>query len=176
MSAVTIYVPCDAAALSIGAEEVAAAISKECSARGIELQLIRNGSRGACWLEPLVEVVTPQGRVAYGPVTAADVPSLFAADFLNGKGHQFFLGPTAEIPWFASQQRLTFARVGIVDPASVADFVANGGYQGLRRALSMTPKNIVQAVLDSGLRGRGGAAFPTGIKWKTFSDQPAERK
>jgi len=176
MSAVTIYVPCDAAALSIGAEEVAAAISKECSARGIELQLIRNGSRGACWLEPLVEVVTPQGRVAYGPVTAADVPSLFAADFLNGKGHQFFLGPTAEIPWFASQQRLTFARVGIVDPASVADFVANGGYQGLRRALSMTPKDIVQAVLDSGLRGRGGAAFPTGIKWKTVLDQAVEQK
>jgi formate dehydrogenase iron-sulfur subunit len=176
MSAVTVYVPCDAAALSIGAEEVANAISKECSARGIELQLIRNGSRGACWLEPLVEVVTAKGRVAYGPVTAAEVPGLFAADFLNGKHHARFLGPTDEIPWFASQQRLTFARVGIVDPASVADFVANGGYQGLRRALSMAPKDIVQAVLDSGLRGRGGAAFPTGIKWKTVLEQAVEQK
>ncbi|MBS0416543.1 MAG: formate dehydrogenase [Proteobacteria bacterium] len=176
MRAVTVYVPCDAAALSIGAEEVANAISKECSARGIELKLIRNGSRGACWLEPLVEVVTPVGRVAYGPVTAADVPGLFAADFLNGKGHPLFLGPTAEIPWLASQQRLTFARVGIVDPASVADFVANGGYQGLRRALSMAPQEIVQAILDSGLRGRGGAAFPTGIKWKTVLDQAVEQK
>jgi formate dehydrogenase iron-sulfur subunit len=176
MTAVTVYVPCDAAALSVGAEEVATAISAECAARGIELKLIRNGSRGACWLEPLVEVATAKGRVAYGPVTAADVPSLFAADFLNGKAHQLFLGRTDEIPWFASQQRLTFARVGIVDPGSVADYVANGGYQGLRRALSMTPQAIVQAVLDSGLRGRGGAAFPTGIKWKTVLEQMVEQK
>jgi formate dehydrogenase iron-sulfur subunit len=176
MTAVTVYVPRDAAALSVGAEEVAAAISQECTVRKIELKLIRNGSRGACWLEPLVEVVTPKGRVAYGPVSVGEVPSLFAADFLNGKEHPLFLGPTDEIPWFASQQRLTFARVGIVDPVSVADFVANGGYQGLRRALSMPPPAIVQAVLDSGLRGRGGAAFPTGIKWKTVLEQADEQK
>jgi formate dehydrogenase iron-sulfur subunit len=176
VTAATVYVPRDAAALSVGAEEVAAAIAKECSARGIELQLIRNGSRGACWLEPLVEVVTERGRVAYGPVTIADVPSLFAADFLNGREHPLSLGPTDAITWFASQQRLTFARVGIVDPASVADFVANGGYQGLRRALSMPAQAIVQAVLDSGLRGRGGAAFPTGIKWKTVLEQMTEQK
>src|SRR5882757_5060338 len=151
MTAVTVYVPRDAAALSIGAGEVAAAIAKESSARGIELKLIRNGSRGACWLEPLVEVVTANGRVAYGPVAVADVPSLFASDFLNGGAHPLFLGPTDAIAWFATQQRLTFARVGIVDPSSVADYVANGGYQGLRRALSMAPEAIVQAVLDSGL-------------------------
>src|SRR6266404_1864117 len=179
MSAATVYVPRDASALSIGAGEVAAAIAKESSARGIELKLIRNGSRGAFWLEPLVEVLVPAGlskngdqqRIAYGPVTAADVPSLFAADFLNGGAHPLGLGPTDAIAWFATQQRLTFARVGIVDPASVADYVAHGGYQGLRRALSMAPEAIVQAVLDSGLRGRGGAAFPTGIKWKTVLDQ-----
>ena len=176
MTAVTVYVPRDAAALSIGAGEVAAAIAKESSARGIELKLIRNGSRGACWLEPLVEVVTAAGRVAYGPVTVADVPSLFASDFLNGGAHPLFLGPTDAIAWFAGQQRLTFARVGIVDPASLADYVANGGYQGLRRALSMAPQAIVQAILDSGLRGRGGAAFPTGIKWKTVLDQVTQQK
>ena len=103
-------------------------------------------------------------------------PSLFAADFRNGGQHPLSLGPTDAISWFASQQRLTFARVGIVDPTSVADYVANGGYQGLRRALAMTPQAIVQAVLESGLRGRGGAAFPTGIKWKTVLDQPAGQK
>src|SRR5580704_6344369 len=173
---VTVYVPCDAAALSIGADEVAAAISSEAAARGVELNLVRNGSRGAVWLEPLVEVVTPQGRVGYGPVTPADVPGLFAADFLNGGKHALALGVVDELPWFATQQRLTFARVGIVDPTSVADYVAKDGYQGLRRALSMTPQAIVQAVLDSGLRGRGGAAFPTGIKWKTVLDQPAGQK
>jgi formate dehydrogenase iron-sulfur subunit len=176
MSAATVYVPRDASALSIGAGEVATAIAKESSARGIELKLVRNGSRGAFWLEPLVEVVVQNQRIAYGPVTVADVPSLFAADFLNGGAHLLCLGPTDAIPWFATQQRLTFARVGIVDPASVADYVAHGGYQGLRRALSMAPEAIVQAVLDSGLRGRGGAAFPTGIKWKTVLEQKTQQK
>ena len=173
---VTVYVPRDASALSLGAGDVADAITKEASARGVELQLIRNGSRGAFSLEPLVEVVTPKGRVAYGPVTPADVPGLFAADFLNGGQHALALGLTDQIPWFASQQRLTFQRVGIIDPTNVADYIANDGYQGLRRALAMTQQEIVQAVLDSGLRGRGGAAFPTGIKWKTVLEQPAGQK
>jgi formate dehydrogenase iron-sulfur subunit len=173
---VTVFVPCDAASLSLGADEVAAAIASEAAARGVDLRLVRNGSRGAFWLEPLVEVVTPQGRSGYGPVTPADVPGLFAADFLNGGQHALALGLVAALPWFASQQRLTFARVGIVDPTSVADYVAKDGYQGLRCALSMTPQAIVQAVLDSGLRGRGGAAFPTGIKWKTVLEQAAGQK
>jgi formate dehydrogenase iron-sulfur subunit len=176
MTAVTVYVPRDASALSLGAGEVATAISKEASAGGIELKLVRNGSRGAFWLEPLVEVATPGGRVAYGPVSVEDVPGLFSADFLNAGAHKLALGATDEIPWFKSQQRLTFARVGIVDPASVADYVAHGGYQGLKRALSMTPPAVVQAVLDSGLRGRGGAAFPTGIKWKTVLEQGTQQK
>jgi len=173
---VTVYVPQDASALSLGAGDVAEAIAKEAAARGVELHLVRNGSRGAFWLEPLVEVVTPKGRVAYGPVNPGDVPGLFAADFLNGGQHPLALGLTDRIPWFASQQRLTFARVGIIDPASVSDYVANDGYQGLRRALAMTQQEVVQAILDSGLRGRGGAAFPTGIKWKTVLEQPAAQK
>jgi formate dehydrogenase iron-sulfur subunit len=173
---VTVYVPRDAAALSLGADEVADAIASEACARGVELHLVRNGSRGATWLEPLVEVVTSQGRVGYGPVAPADVAGLFAADFLNGGKHALALGLVDELPWFATQQRLTFARVGIVDPTSVADYVAKDGYQGLRRALALTPQAIVQAVLDSGLRGRGGAAFPTGIKWKTVLDQPVAQK
>ncbi len=173
---VTVYVPRDASALSLGAGEVADAIRKEASARGLEIRLVRNGSRGLYWLEPMVEVATPAGRVAYGPVAAGDVPALFAAGFLTGGAHALSLGPTESIPWLASQQRLTFARVGITDPASVADYVIHGGYQGLRRALSMSPEAIVQAVTESGLRGRGGAAFPTGIKWKTVLDQPPQQK
>src|SRR6201996_5601072 len=176
MSAVTVFVPRDASALSLGAGDVADALSKEASARGIELKLVRNGSRGAFWLEPLVEVVTPRGRIGYAPVTPADVEGLFAADFLNGGAHPLCIGVVDELPWFKSQQRLTFARVGIVDPTSVADYIANGGYQGLKRALSMAPAAVVQSVLDSGLRGRGGAAFPTGIKWKTVLEQPSPQK
>ena len=172
----TVYVPGDAGALSVGAAEVAAAITAEAKRRGMPLNLVRNGSRGAYWLEPLVEVQTPRERCAYGPVHAADVPSLFAADFVKGGTHPLSLGLTDSIPWLKSQQRLTFERVGIVDPASVADYVKHGGYRGLERALQMPGAGIVQAVTSSGLRGRGGAAFPTGIKWKTVLDQGTTQK
>jgi len=173
---VTVYVPRDAGALSLGAGEVAEAIAREAAARGLEMRLVHNGSRGLYWLEPLVEIQTAAGRIAYGPVTPGDVPGLFSGGFLTGGAHPLSLGPTESIPWLASQQRLTFARVGIVDPTSVADYISHGGYQGLRNALSMSPEAIVQAVTDSGLRGRGGAAFPTGIKWKTVLEQSAQQK
>lgn len=171
-----VFVPRDAAALSLGADAVARAIGDYAASHDLSLSMVRNGTRGMTWLEPLVEVETPQGRIAYGPVTLEDVPGLFAADFLQGGAHRLCLGPTTEIPYFKSQQRLTFARVGIVDPASAADYVAHGGYAGLKQAFTLTPAAIVQAVLDSGLRGRGGAAFPTGIKWKTVLDAPAAQK
>jgi formate dehydrogenase iron-sulfur subunit len=173
---VRVYVPGDAAATSVGANEVARAIAQEGARRGAALELVRNGSRGACWLETLVEVETASGRIAYGPVTAADVPSLFAADFLQGGEHALALGPTDRIAWLAGQQRLTFERVGIVDPASAADYVKHGGYQGLGKALAMNGAAVVQAITASGLRGRGGAAFPTGIKWKTVLDQNTAQK
>ncbi|HEY1491705.1 MAG TPA: NADH-ubiquinone oxidoreductase-F iron-sulfur binding region domain-containing protein [Steroidobacteraceae bacterium] len=172
----SVYVPRDAGAQSLGADEVAQAIAAHARSSNTPLTLVRNGSRGAYALEPLVEVATPQGRVAYGPVTVADVPGLFAAGFLAGGAHPLAHGLTEEIAWFKGQQRLTFARVGIVDPSSVADYVKNGGYAGLTRALAMEPGAVVAAVLASGLRGRGGAAFPTGIKWKTVHEQPAGQK
>ena len=172
----TVYVPADASAVSLGADAVAKRIADEAQARKLDLSIIRNGSRGLCWLEPLVEVVTPGGRHAYGPVAPADVSGLFAAGFLDGKPHPLHHGLTDAIPYLQKQQRLTFARVGIVDPASVEDFVAHGGYAGLKRAVTMDGAAIVQAVTDSGLRGRGGAAFPTGIKWKTVLDQQAAQK
>ena len=172
----TVYVPGDAGAQSLGADEVAQAIATQARSLNSPVTLVRNGSRGAYALEPLVEVVTAAGRVAYGPVTVADVPGLFAAGFLAGGAHALGHGLTEEIPWFKGQQRLTFARVGIVEPASVGDYVKNGGYAGLARALGMESSAVVAAILASGLRGRGGAAFPTGIKWKTVHDQPAGQK
>jgi formate dehydrogenase iron-sulfur subunit len=173
---IDVYVPRDSGALSLGAESVAFAIANEAKKRGINLRLIRNGSRGMYWLEPLVEVATPNGRVAYGPVTVKDVPGLFDAGFHTGGKHALGHGVTDELQFLKSQQRLTFQRVGIIDPVSVQDYVANGGYQGLRAALAQTQAAIVQQVLDSGLRGRGGAAFPTGIKWKTVLDQNTPQK
>jgi len=171
-----IYVPKDAAALSLGAEAVAQAISMEAKTRGLDVVIKRNGSRGMFWLEPLVEVATATGRYAYGPVGIADVPSLFAADFLQAGAHALALGATENISYLKTQQRLTFARVGIIEPTNLEDYLANGGYRGLQRALRMSPADIVQTVTDSGLRGRGGAAFPTGIKWKTVLDTPASQK
>jgi len=171
-----VFVPCDSAALSVGATGVARAIAKQAASRGLDVTVVRNGSRGMFWLEPLVEVETPQGRVAYGPVSTEAVPDLFDAGFLEGKQNALCLGPTEEIPYLKQQERLTFARCGIVDPLSLADYVAHGGYRGLQRAFTLTPEEIVTTVTNSGLRGRGGAGFPTGIKWKTVLGAASDQK
>ncbi|KRE03276.1 formate dehydrogenase [Bosea sp. Root670] len=173
---VRIFVPVDAAALSVGAEAVAQAIASEAAKRGLAIEIVRNGTRGMLWLEPLVEVETAEGRIAYGPVAAKDVPSLFDADFASGGAHPLRLGKTEELDWMKRQQRLTFERVGVIDPLSIADYRAHGGFRGLEKALSLTGGEIVDAVKASGLRGRGGAGFPTGIKWKTVHDARAEQK
>ncbi|WP_029918924.1 formate dehydrogenase beta subunit [Nevskia soli] len=173
---VRIYVPQDAIALSLGAGAVAKAIVAEAERRGVQIQLVRNGSRGVFSLEPLVEVETAGGRVAYGPVKARDIPGLFDAGFLDGGKHALGHGLTAEIPYLKQQERLTFARVGITDPLSLDDYLAHEGYRGLKNALALSGAEIVQAVTDSGLRGRGGAAFPAGIKWKTVHATESAQK
>ncbi|BBK35086.1 formate dehydrogenase subunit beta [Allostella sp. ATCC 35155] len=173
---IRVFVPGDAAALSVGADAVAAAIREVATALGHAVELVRNGSRGLFWLEPLVEVERGGQRFGFGPVRAADVASLFAADFLSADRHPLALGAVESLPWLARQQRLTFARCGIVDPASLADYEAHGGLAGLRRALAMAPADIVREVTESGLRGRGGAGFPTGIKWKTVLQAEGPRK
>jgi len=173
---IKIFVPRDSAALALGADAVAQAILAEAARRKLDITLVRNGSRGMLWLEPLVEVQTARGRVAYGSVSPADVSALFDADFLHGGKHALGLGLTEELAYLKKQERLTFARVGITDPLSLDDYLAHDGYQGLRNALSMQAADIVQQVTDSGLRGRGGAAFPTGIKWKTVLNAAANQK
>ncbi len=164
-----IWVPRDAAAKGLGAEEVVAAIRAEAAKRGVEVTITRNGSRGMVWLEPLVEVETPEGRTAFGPMTPANVAQVF-------DGGSLALGLTDELPWLKAQTRLTFARCGIVDPLSLPEFRAHGGMKGLERAVAMDGAAIVDEVTRSGLRGRGGAGFPTGIKWKTVHDAPGPQK
>ncbi|MEQ8802651.1 formate dehydrogenase beta subunit [Haliea sp.] len=172
-----IFVPSDTTALSLGADAVAAAVEHEARAREIDLQLVRNGSRGLSWLEPLVEVETPAGRVAYGPVRAEDVNGLFEAGLCSGASqHALFQGRPEDIPFLRKQQRLTFSRLGLSDPLSLDDYIELGGFQGLARALTMDKEDIVRWVTDSGLRGRGGAAFPTGIKWQTVLKAPSSQK
>ncbi|NUB44953.1 NADH-quinone oxidoreductase subunit NuoF [Fertoebacter nigrum] len=167
-----IYVPRDAAAKALGADAVAAAVMAEARRRGLDVTLVRNGSRGMVWLEPLVEVDCATGRYAFGPVSAKDVPALFEAGWHD---HPLALGLTAELDWMKRQTRLTFARCGLTDPLSLVDYQAYGGLAGLRRALA-DPAGIVAEVTASGLRGRGGAGFPTGIKWKTVAEAVADQK
>lgn len=171
-----IYVPRDSAALSLGADEVAEAVVREAAARKLDVQVVRNGSRGMLWLETLVEVATADGRIAYGPVTAADVGSLFDADLATGGEHPLRLGKTEELPWLQKQTRLTFARVGVTDPISTDEYTEHGGIAGLKKAVTMESKDIVEAVVASGLRGRGGAGFPAGIKWRTVLGAEADQK
>ena len=171
-----IYVSRDATAIALGSDATARAILAEADRRSVGVDVVRNGSRGLFWLEPLVEVETPAGRVAYGPVKAGDVAKLFDAGFERGDAHALRIGSIDEIPFFKKQERLTFARVGITDPLSVEDYRAHGGWRGLENALAMAPADIVQQVTESGLRGRGGAAFPAGIKWKTvFGTESAQK-
>ena len=162
-----IYVPRDSAARSVGADEVARAVENECGVRGINVEIVRNGSRGLLWLEPLVEVETSRGRMGYGPVTPGDVPGLIDGGFLEGAHHELALGVVDDIPWLARQQRVSFARVGIIDPLDLDAYRATGGLRGLQRALQESAEEIVGDVLAYGLRGRGGAGFPAGIKWRT---------
>ncbi len=172
----TIYLSRDAAAVALGVDEVAAELLAVAARQKLDIRLIRTGSRGMVWREPLLEVEVGGERIGYGPLSVSDVPALIAAGALRGVDHPLRLGPVESLQWMKHQERLTFSRVGRIDPVDVDAYVAEGGYEGLRRALAMSGSAIVQEVTDSGLRGRGGAAFPTGIKWKTVLEQQADQK
>ncbi|MGB3184693.1 MAG: NADH-ubiquinone oxidoreductase-F iron-sulfur binding region domain-containing protein [Ornithinimicrobium sp.] len=167
----TVYVPCDSSAVAVGADNVAAALSEY-----EEVRVLRNGSRGMLWAEPLVEVVTDRGRVGYPNVSAGDVAGMVAAGLLDGADIAGCLGVVEEHEWLASQHRVSFARVGLIEPTNIASYTENGGWAGLRRAVSMQPAEVVEEVVESGLRGRGGAGFPTGIKWRTVLGAEADVK
>ena len=170
-----IYISRDAGARAVGADEVVLGFEQAAAKTGAAIDITRTGSRGLYWLEPMVEVATAKGRVAFGPVTEADVASVLEATVADGP-HALRLGLTEEIPWLKRQTRLTFARCGVVDPRSLSDYLAHDGYKGLARALTLTSDGILADVTASGLRGRGGAGFPTGIKWKTVAQTSADRK
>ena len=171
-----VFVPADTTACALGANAVAAEVEAQARARGLDLQVVRNGSRGMFWLEPLLEAEVDGVRYAYGPVRSGDVAALFDAGFPAPAGHPLSRGRVTDIEWLARQQRLTFARAGWIDPLSLDDYRGAGGYAGLEKALQMSPGDIVETVVESGLRGRGGAAFPTGIKWRTVLNSPAAQK
>jgi formate dehydrogenase iron-sulfur subunit len=175
MSVTRIYIPGDAVAVACGADEVARTIASAASKRRRDIEIVRNGSRGLHWLEPMLEVATDQGRIAYGPVEPGDVDSVLDAMLAGGGEHTLRVGAPEQHPFLKKQTRLTFARCGIVDPRSLDDYRAHDGYKGLAKALA-NPAGIVDEVTQSGLRGRGGAGFPTGIKWKTVAEAKADRK
>lgn len=176
MSTISIYIPRDTAAIAMGVEELIEPILAQAKTQGIELNIIRNGTRGLLWLEPLIEVLTEQGRVAYGPIFEEDLDSLFAANWLHGGAHPLCHGLTEDIPYLKNQERLTFAKVGIIDPSNIDDYAKHGGWNGLKNALTLSDEAIISHISDSGLRGRGGAAFPTGIKWNTVRQAVSDQK
>lgn len=176
MARTKIYVPRETAAVSVGADEVALAIAQVAKKNGVDIELIRNGSWGAAWLEPLLEVAVDGTRIAYGNVSAADIASMFDADLLSGGKHERRLGPTNEIPYLMNQDRWTFWRCGRINPLSIEDFELHQGFKALKKAFVDGTEAVLEAVAKSGLRGRGGAGFPTGIKWRTVANAKADQK
>lgn len=176
MTNIKIYIPQDSASKSIGADRVAVEVLKVANANNLSIEIIRNGSRGMLWLEPLVEVETENGRVGFGPISVSDVESLINHDFLNKQTHPLCIGLVDEYPWLKDQQRLTFKRVGVIDPLNIDDYQKFGGLVGLKNALKLIPAEITKLVTESGLRGRGGAGFPAGIKWNTVRETAADQK
>lgn len=172
---IRLFIPRDAGAVAVGADDVAMALSVAAAARGAAVDIVRTGSRGLYWLEPLIEAETASGRVGFGPAGAGDAEAILGA-LLDGKPHPLSVGLVDDIPWLKRQTRLTFARCGVVDPRSLDDYRTHGGWRGLERAIAIGPEAIVEEVVQSGLRGRGGAGFPTGIKWRTVAATPADRK
>ncbi len=203
-----VYVPGDAAAVSVGADAVAESLGAHPS-----VEVVRTGSRGMLWLEPLVEIDSPAGRVGFANVTPAHLDSVLeAARHLcgrpasggsvdtfdtgdtsdqggtpdrgdtpdRGNGSRpidaAYLGVVAEHAWLTPQTRVSTARLGIVDPTDPADYARLGGWSGLRRALELDPARVVDQIVESGLRGRGGAGFPTGVKWRTVAAAESPEK
>lgn len=164
-----IYIPGDAAAQSVGSDLVAVAIAAEAAKRNLDINIVRNGTRGALWLEPLVEVEISGQRIGYTNVTSDD-----AAAVLDGSHPS--IGDVDSFDWLAKQDRITYKRVGIIDPLSIADYEAHGGFVGLAKAQKLSQAEIIAEVTESGLRGRGGAGFPAGIKWKTVMEAEADQK
>jgi len=171
-----VFISRDAGSLALGADGIADRLALEAERRGLPVEIVRTGSRGMYWLEPMIEVERPEGRIGYGPIGDADVAELISAGALEGADHPLRLGPVEDISFFAQQTRLTFALCGVIDPRSLDDYRRHGGYTGLTRALAMGPPATVEEVFQSGLRGRGGAGFPTGIKWRTVAETSAEQK
>ncbi len=171
-----LYVPRDSSAVAMGADLVADKISQVSTATKADVEIVRNGSRGMMWMEPLLEVETASGRMGYANVTVDDVENFaldgFSESSLAGKG----IGLVGEHPYLKNQERLCFARNGITDPTSIDDYIAHDGFKGLEAALALDGNSIVEIVTKSGLRGRGGAAFPTGIKWNTVLGCSADQK
>lgn len=176
MTGTRVFVSSDTTAKSLGSDDIAAVIAKNIASHQLDVQLIRNGSRGLAWLEPLIEIDTADGRIAFGPLNCTQAADLFNTANIPDIDHPLCLGLTESLPALAMQNRITCQRMGVIDPLSLDDYLQHSGYQGLSAALALSAEQIVAQVRDSGLRGRGGAAFPVGIKWQTVLDAPAEQK
>ncbi len=171
-----VFIPCDSAALSVGADSVAATFAAIAQASSLDVTIIRTGSRGMYWLEPLVEIETTSGRVGYTNVDARALTPSVVADMVSASDLPNSIGLVDSFPWLAKQQRVTFARVGVIDPLSIEDYEFFGGLVGLRNSLQETGVGVVEMITESGLRGRGGAGFPAGVKWRGVLQTQADQK
>ena len=171
-----VYISRDTTAVAVGAERVVQRFEVEATQAELSYELVRNGSRGAFGLEPLLEVDSVRGRVGFAAVMPEDIPEVIRCVKEGVFDHPKYVGLITEIPWLSNQTRVTFKRCGEGAPTDLKNYQRLGGYEGLKNALGLSSQAIVDEIKASGLRGRGGAAFPTGIKWQTVLDTDSDQK
>ncbi len=179
----TVTVGLSSCGIAAGAADVMAAFEREIEKRGLDVRLRRTGCIGMCYSEPIVDVDAPgAGRHTYGGITADQVERIVDEHIAGGAPVDEWLvrAEGRDLPdeaYYSRQVRLVLRNAGMIDPESIDEYIEAGGYAALEKAVtSMKPEEVVKEITDSGLRGRGGAGFPTGVKWDLARKQPGGKK
>ncbi len=170
------YASCGIAA---GASEVDKALRDAVSTTSMDVEVRRVGCVGMCHNEPIVEVHMEEGVYVYGDVSPDDAESIVRSHLGEGVPleEKLIVSPEKDYDYFSSQKKIVLRNSGVIDPENIQEYIDSGGYDALKKVLDeMSPQDVIDEIKDSNLRGRGGAGFPTGLKWQFAADANADKK